>query len=66
VPDYGPLTAEDKETVDKVLADLAAAEAQMKRAKLAGIDVSDLEAELAKTRTQAQAIKAAYFGRPAK
>jgi hypothetical protein len=56
-----PFTAEDKRKVDSALKAITDVKADINRAKLAGIDVSDPEKRLAATEAQLQAIKRVYF-----
>lgn len=56
-----PLTDEHKREIDSALAKIKIAEDQIKRAKLAGIDVSDSETRLGETKAKLQAIKTAFF-----
>lgn len=56
-----PLTAEHKQRIDEALRQIKDAEDLIKRAKLAGIDVSDSEAQLVDTKARLQALKAAFF-----
>jgi len=57
----GPLTDDDRAVLDTSLAALADAKAQIKLAKLAGIDVADMENEANRLEAQIRAIKSAYF-----
>ncbi len=57
----GPLTAEHKAEIERQLSALKEAEAEIKRAQLAGIDVSEQAKQVAELRDQLTKIKAAYF-----
>ena len=57
----GPLTAEDRKLIDEQLAQLKTAKEEIKRAKLAGIDVSEYETQADALEKQLQMIKSAYF-----
>ncbi len=57
------LTAEDRKTIEKSLEDLKTAKAEIARAKLAGIDVSDFTEQVEALTTQLEKLKAAYFPR---
>lgn len=56
-----PFTAEDKNKVNAALKAIADVKADINKAKLAGIDVSEPEKRLAATESQLQAIKRVYF-----
>lgn len=56
-----PLTPEDKAKIEEHLRLLTEAEADVRRAEAAGIDVSEEKARLAETKSQLQKIKQAYF-----
>jgi hypothetical protein len=56
-----PLTAEDKKSIDKALSMIADAEKEIARAKVAKIDVSAHEAEMARLKDRLLSIKQAYF-----
>jgi hypothetical protein len=56
-----PLSADDLKTINEQLAALKTADAEIKRAKLAGIDVSAEETQVSDLTGQLQKIKAAYF-----
>lgn len=58
-----PLSASDKAAIDKSLEQLKEAKAEIARAKLAGIDVSDQESQANELTKQLEQIKAAYFPR---
>ena len=58
-----PLTDADKRQIDDSLAQLKEAEAQIKRAKLAGIDVTAQEAQVSEMKLQLEKIRSAYFPR---
>lgn len=57
----GPLTQEHKAEIDRQLAALKEADAEIKRAQLAGIDVAEQAQEVVRLRDQLTKIKAAYF-----
>ena len=57
----GPLTLEDKRAIDKALELIAGTEKEIIRAKLAGLDVSAQETQLASYKTKLSAIRQAYF-----
>ena len=57
----GPLTDEHRAEIDRQLAALKQARDEISRAKRAGIDVSDFEAQAATLDAQLRAIKGAYF-----
>lgn len=55
------LTADDKREIERQLAALKEAKADIARAKSAGIDVADMEAQLAEIEGSLRKLKAAYF-----
>ncbi len=57
----GPLTAEHKAVIDAQLEAIKQAETEIKRAKSAGIDVSEFEQQAKDLREQLTRIKQAYF-----
>jgi len=57
----GPLTLEDKRAIDKALELIAGTEKEIIRAKLAGLDVSAQESQLASYKAKLSAIRQAYF-----
>lgn len=59
----GPLTADDLKTINENLAALKEAEAEIKRATLAGIDVADQATQVKELAEQLTKIKGAYFPR---
>jgi hypothetical protein len=61
-----PLTAEDKNRIEQSLKDLKDAEDMVRRAKAAGLDMSQEEAVLNDTRRQLLGLKQQFFptGRP--
>lgn len=63
MPTSGPLTEDDRVVLDESLAALRDAKDQIKRAKLAGIDVADMEGEVDRLEAQITQVKQAYFPR---
>ncbi len=57
----GPLTLEDKKSIDKALELTAQTEKDIARAELAGIDVAAQKATLAQSKQRLLAIRQAYF-----
>ncbi len=56
-----PLTEEHKRQIDAALAQLKEAREMIARAKLAGIDVAEQEAEAAKLDDQLRKLRQAFF-----
>lgn len=56
-----PLTAEDKVKLDEAARQLQEAQEQINRAKLAGIDVTDQEAQVKALTESVTRIRQAYF-----
>lgn len=56
-----PFTAEDKKKIDETLALIKETKGHLARAKLAGLDVSELEERLTQQEAQLMGIRRAYF-----